>query len=324
MNGQPSPATRSPTPSAPASAPPGWVESLPFFMLGGASIALAAVLLALHSPTDLAHLPVWTFLVAIGSISLVGGTVATFVTEPIPDLPEENELVGTDLIVVSRARWKDLNKMERWVEERLVASPELAVPPQRPAPRAPARRRKGTQAVPQPSVPTIDDLLADLPRGSGPEADRADLWRETEESREVSPSSYAVSPAPSDHLVPPTGAPNVPPPAPRPSGRGATLPPAARAEAGASPLAEADLEKLLDDLEAEATKVAEEREIASLAPSGLLLCAGCGRSVGITERWEHCDECFSVYCDACDGRLVRVGDRALCPTCRPGRRTPIG
>jgi len=81
------------------------------------------------------------------------------------------------------------------------------------------------------------------------------------------------------------------------------------------------LERLLTELETVAAQVVEDREVESALPAtGLLLCASCGRTVGITEPWEHCDECLGLYCDRCDDRLAQVGPRMLCPMCRSAAR----
>jgi hypothetical protein len=321
MNGRSDPARRPRRPSGGAPpAAPAWLGSLPFFLVGGVTIGVAAILLSDHSSAALVHLPVWTYLLAIGSIALIGGTVATFVGEPIPDLPEENELVGADLIVVSRARWKDLNKMERWVEDRISSAPEppppaparVAPADPRPAGRSPptvrTRTRSARGAIPNLLVPTIDDLLEGLPTVSDADLAAAELWRETDDSREIPPPP-----------LPPVGLAPRPRTAPAPVPAPARPVPAERSAPRARP--NVDLDRLLTELEREAAKVAEDQAIeAALTPSSVLHCAGCGRGVAITERWEHCDRCLSAYCADCENRVQMVGDRSLCAACRAAPR----
>jgi hypothetical protein len=329
MNGGPEPSRDPRDPPGPGpETRPGWVESLPFFLAGGAAVVIAVILLAIHSDAALAHLPVWAYLLAGGSIALVGGTVGSFAGEPIPDLPEENELVGTDLIVVSRARWKELNKMERWVEDRLVPAPPTdPVRPARstPAPGQPASaaRAKRSEAFDQ-GVPTLDELLAGLPPVPESEVVDDELWSETEESRETPQRELPAVPR-----IPPRSAAPVSPPPPfremvtapapsRPAPR-AVRPSPASARSEVEP--PADLEQLLSDLQTEAEKAVEAKEIETALPdTGALACAGCGRAVDVTERWDHCDECLGAYCANCDSQLLLVGARKLCPTCRAGRR----
>jgi len=342
MNGRSDPPNASRTPARVApTATPGWRESLPFLLGGGVALGVAVALLAVHSHAAIAHLPVWTCLLALGSIALVGGTVATFIGEPIPDLPEENELIGQDLIVVSRARWKDLNKMERWVEDRLVQTPApvpspppRAAPPSAPRRRPTARAREGARprtgirtslrAVPDPTIPTIDDLLADLPPVSDEELRAAELWRETDESRESPQPSLPPLPHPAPDRA--AGArPRTEPPAVPASSTPPIPANAMTAAARTRPAApSADLEQLLGELETEAVRAVEEKQIETALPtSDLITCAGCGRGVAITEPWEHCDECLEAYCARCDDRVARVGDRRLCENCRRAGRKAL-
>jgi hypothetical protein len=270
----------------------------------------AAVLIASHSPSALGRLPVWTFLLAIGSISLVGGTVASLVGEPITDLPGENELVGDDLIVVSRARWSELTELEELSERR---SPPPEEPRPRPAVRPAPRPRVTRRSAPpaEAPVPTIDDLLADLPVISDEEAAKVELWRETDDSREEPTPARSPPPSPTPPRAAPSG-----------TARSARLPPPAKAEVAAARSPDPELERLLSELESEATKAMVEREDESgLIQPGLLTCAGCQRTVGIAESWGNCEECLATYCARCRDQLQTVGGRSLCPTCRAAART---
>jgi hypothetical protein len=310
----------------------GWVESLPFLLAGGVAFAVAIVLLLVHSPAALAHLPVWTYLLAGGSIALVGGTVATLVGEPITNLPGENGLIGSDLIVVSRARWTELNQMEEWVEGRLVppTAPALARPVRsapashRPAPNPRVVARPTPASTPDAVVPTLDDLLTGLPpvpEGALPLGDEP--WSEDEESRETPPAPSTEplpTPPPAERPVPgPIPARSTPPAPPRAA--------PSRAEATSSPGKEgeeeppADLERLLSDLEIEAVRAVEANEVETALPDpGALTCVGCGRAVDATQHWDHCDKCLGAYCAKCEDQLLVVGARKLCPTCRSARR----
>ncbi|MCI4355116.1 MAG: hypothetical protein L3K06_07110, partial [Thermoplasmata archaeon] len=107
------------------------------------------------------------------------------------------------------------------------------------------------------------------------------------------------------------------------SGRKATSRPGARAEAVATRPPDPELERLLTDLESEATKAIQEREDdAALIEPGILTCAGCERGIGITETWENCEECLATYCERCRDQLVSVGGRPVCPACRSLTRDP--
>ena len=312
-NGPTAPAPAGPKPRSPRS---GWRESLPFFLLGGAALVVGVLLIALHSPSSFGHLPVWTYLLAIGSIALVGGTVASLVGEPIPDLPHENELVGADLIVVSRTRWTELHRMEEWVEGRLTTPAETPGARRRAAAAAPPAAAAAPVPPVEPHVPTLDELLADLPLVPAAPA-TGDQWRETEDSYETPPPA---APAP---VRPPTAGPGRTSPAPgirkAPPRAAKRSPPrpGARAEVAAPPPVPPELEQLLTELETEATKAIEARDDEpALIQPGALTCSGCQRTIGITESWENCEECLATYCDRCRDQLVRVGDRPLCPACR--------
>ncbi len=340
--GSPAASSVRPPPSGSRSSPSrsGWRESLPFFVIGLVALTAALALIALQSPSAFGRLPIWTFLLAIGSISLVGGTVASLVGEPMTGLPGENELVGQDLIVVSRSRWDALSQMESWVGGRLGPSDDAARSPT--APGAPF----GAVASPAP-VPTLDELLADLP--IFPESARPDAeqWTETEDSREAPPPaklpvkpiapaprpSVPASPPPSVPPSPTRAAPPAPPravparPRPLPAPIAAKAPlrplrkgvarPGVRAETAPAAMPNPELERLLADLETEATAVMQEREdVPALIEPGVLTCAHCQRGIGITEKWQNCDECFATYCESCGEQLVKVGDRRLCPVCR--------
>ena len=320
-----------PSPAAPPAAGgrvAGLRESLPFFLVGGAALAAALTLIALQSPSAVGRLPVWTFLVAIGSISLVGGTVATLIGEPMTGLPGENELVGPDLIVVSRPRWEELNRMEEWVGGRLGPTPASPAGTPTPAPaKSPAPAATYAEVPP---VPTLDELLADLPDFPESKSSGADEWTETEDSREITPPARLpirpppaapkpaiAAPAPPTPVAPsPRSAPAV-----KPAARPARKPPArpgARAEVAAPPpAADPELERLLADLENEATKAIEARDdVPALIEPGVLTCAHCQRGIGITEKWESCEECLATYCENCAAQLAMVDGRRLCPACR--------
>ncbi|MCI4340467.1 MAG: hypothetical protein L3J73_04290 [Thermoplasmata archaeon] len=301
-------------------------ESLPFFLVGGVALAAALTLIAMQSPSAVGRLPVWTFLLAIGSISLVGGTVASLVGEPITDLPGENELVGQDLIVVSRSRWNELHRMEEWVGGRLS--------PTEPAPRPAATTAPvatPTAASPViPPVPTLDELLADLPIFPDSAGRSSDPWAETEDSREAAPPPKSPAPpapiprASPGPIAPPPRAPVARPPKapvptaspPKPVARPARKA-AARPGAKAEAVSDAELERLLTDLESEATKAMQERnDVPALIEPGVLTCAHCQRGIGITEKWESCEECLATYCENCASELAQVEGRRLCPACR--------
>lgn len=88
---------------------PGLREGVPLLLIGSTAVALGVYSLISGLRYGPTHFPIWTYLVALGGIAFLGGTVTTIVGGTPPAVAEEWSLPA-DSVVVDRATWVRLSR----------------------------------------------------------------------------------------------------------------------------------------------------------------------------------------------------------------------
>ncbi|HTT35798.1 MAG TPA: hypothetical protein VMH78_08050 [Thermoplasmata archaeon] len=261
-------------------------ENLTMLLLGGALLALGIDLFLSREPTRAGLLPLWSYLLAGGSILLSGGFLAMVVGDVWGWNPGPAEGgSGDDLVSVPRAEW------EAWRRTQAGRRSDRAPAPAAPSP--PARTAAAAE------LPPWNEEIPVPARGAG-----------TAAAPEARARAAEGAPAPAAAAARP---PAPRPPEPRRGGA---------PEAAPAPPAD-DIDALLAEFELEAHRGRPSTPLSKPPDErSELACASCGRAIGLTAGWETCENCFASYCEVCAARIGPM--RSGCPACssaRPG--TPV-
>jgi hypothetical protein len=193
-------------------------ESLPLLVFGAATLALSAYSLLTQHGAGPGRIPLWAYFAGLGTIALIGGVLSSFSVEEIERAPHAGDVLGPDLVVVSRRDWERRPSTDRPAasalrrgRDRPAAVPVVA-PRSGPAPGpgvlppspsrvfAPSGRPGGSPAL---GARRGEREPAGHPPAGGPEADRIltelnaiELGLEARSPKGVRPRSLARSHAP--------------------------------------------------------------------------------------------------------------------------------
>jgi hypothetical protein len=303
------------------------LEALPLLFFGGTLLAAGAYLLGSHSLAHAGAFPLWFYLIPVGVIALVGGTVLSIGGVEKVDTPlRPGELLEGDLVAVPRRDWEAFRRRgnpPRAERDAWSAQPSGGFPPDSgpvaprtsPGPVGPPVRASTRVRVAGitylPEQPTARLRSAYL--------DSDEEWDETQRrepratSRGLPPRNPRIRGPDTDALPPRRDAPTpvvqvVPTP---PRGPGAEEE-GRRTRVRLREQFEQELERLARQTEARPSL--DFRAPASTSPTPHR-CVGCNKPLRIGSADHRCDSCGQSVCSECRADSRARGNPGLCPVC---------